>query len=92
VHRSDRNGACDLACGVSAHSIGDDKEGEFLVDEEVVLVVIAHLAHVGCGVEADGVAECHAIRAIVPREAPSGAIIAFDHAPPLRIAVTPVSP
>ena len=54
--------ARDLARGVPAHAVGDDEERELLVDEEVVLVVVAHLAHVGRGVETDGFAEIHSRR------------------------------
>jgi hypothetical protein len=53
------DGAGDLARGVPAHAVGDDEERELLVDEEVVLVVVANLAHVRRGVEADGVGELH---------------------------------
>ena len=54
VHRADGDGARDLARGVAAHAVGDDEERELLVDEEVVLVVVADLADIGGGVEADG--------------------------------------
>ena len=45
--------ARDLAGGVAAHAVGDDEERELLVDEVVVLVVLADAAHVGRGEEAD---------------------------------------
>jgi len=34
------------------HPVRDDEEPEFLVYEEVVLVVVAHLADIGGGIEA----------------------------------------
>ena len=42
----------DLARGVPAHAVGDDEERELLVDEEVVLVVLALSPDVGRGPEA----------------------------------------
>ena len=50
-----RDRARDLAGGVAAHAVGDHEEGELLVDEEVVLVVVADVADVGRGEEANGV-------------------------------------
>src|SRR5450432_1060780 len=60
VHGAHGDRAGDLARGVTAHPVGDDEETELLVDEEVVLVVISHLADVCCGVEPYGVAQPHA--------------------------------
>src|SRR5260370_36720295 len=81
VHGWHGDGARDLACRVSTHSVGHDEEGELLVDEEIILVVIAHFAHVRCCIEADGVAERHAIRAIVPRGAAGRANVRFRPRP-----------
>ena len=54
VDRTDGDGARDLACGVAAHAVGDHEERELLVDEEVVLIVLANAPHVGRGEKADG--------------------------------------
>ena len=51
--------ARDLARGVAAHAVGDDEERELLVDEEVVLVVVADAADVGRGEEADALVLVH---------------------------------
>ena len=70
VHGAHGDRAGDLARGVAAHAVGDDEEAELLVDEEVVLVVVADLADVGGGVETDGVAQPHfALWAMMPRAA-----------------------
>ncbi len=61
VNGAHGDGARDLARGVPAHAVGDDEERELLVDEEVVLVVIADLPDVGRRVEADGFAEIHSL-------------------------------
>jgi hypothetical protein len=53
VHGAHGDGARDLARRVAAHAVGDDEERELLVDEEVVLVVVADLADVGRSEEAD---------------------------------------
>jgi hypothetical protein len=55
VDGADRDRAGDLAGGVSPHSVTDDEEGELLVDEEVVLVVVTDLSYVGGGVETNRV-------------------------------------
>ncbi len=47
---------------MTAHAVGDDEERELLVDEEIVLVVVANLADVGRGVETNGFAEIHSRR------------------------------
>ena len=59
VDGADGDRARDLARRVAAHPVGDDEERELLVDEEVVLVVVADLADVGRRVETDGVAQPH---------------------------------
>jgi len=60
VDGADGDGARHLPGCVPAHSVRDDEERELLVDEEIVLVVIAHPADVGRRVEADRVAQSHA--------------------------------
>jgi hypothetical protein len=55
VHGAHRHRAGDLAGGVAPHAVGHDEERELLVDEEVVLVVVAHFADVRRGEEADRV-------------------------------------
>ena len=66
VDGADGERARDLAGGVAAHAVGDDEERELLVDEEVVLVVVAHAAHVGCGEKANFSSQAHAARAPEP--------------------------
>ena len=67
VHGAHGDRARDLAGGVAAHAVGDDEETELLVDEEVVLVVVAHLADIGGGVKPNGVAQPHRATAMMPR-------------------------
>ena len=59
VHGAHGDRARDLARGVPAHAVGDDEERELLVDEKVVLVVLAHLPDVGRRIEAHSFAELH---------------------------------
>ena len=61
VHGAHGDRAGHLSRRVAAHAVGDDEESELLVDEEVVLVVVAHLAHVRRGVEADRFAQLHSV-------------------------------
>jgi hypothetical protein len=53
VDDAHREGARHLAGGVPTHAIGHDEERELLVDEVVVLVVLAHAPDVGRREEAD---------------------------------------
>ena len=62
VDRADGEGAGDLAGGVAAHPVGDDEKRELLVDEEVVLVVVADAADVGRGEKADALFLTHSRR------------------------------
>jgi hypothetical protein len=66
VNGAHRHRARDLAGRVPAHTVGHDEEPELLVDEEVVLVVIANLADVGGCVETDGVVR-HSGLTMMPR-------------------------
>jgi hypothetical protein len=65
-----RERAGDLARGVASHPVGHDEERELLVDEVVVLVVVAEAADVGRCVKADVVGQAH--RASERRRSGSG--------------------
>jgi hypothetical protein len=54
VDGADRDGARDLAGGMTAHPVCHHEERQFLVDEEVVLVVLADVPNVGRGEKANG--------------------------------------
>jgi hypothetical protein len=53
--------ARDFTRRMAPHAVSHHEERKLLVDEEVVLVVVAHLADVRSGVKADRVAQPHSV-------------------------------
>jgi hypothetical protein len=60
VDRAYGEGARHFTGGVPSHSVGDDEEGELLVDEVIVLVVVAYASHVSGGEKVNVLLQAHA--------------------------------
>ncbi len=83
VHRADGERARHFAGRMAAHSVGHDEKGELLVDEVVVLVVVADATDVGRGKKVNVLLQAHcadeAPELSISKLSPSGTMLELRH-------------